>query len=362
MQGGGCIRQWREGQRSRIARMIYLIGDVQGLLRRLERLLAAIGFASRDRLVVLGDLVNRGPGSLAPLQRLRGLGDAATCLLGNHDLHLLAVACGGTRRTAATRWRDAGLAGARAWLEWLRQRCMAVMEAAGCACTPAWCRRWNRRRWRAAEVEAMLRSDAPTVPAPDVRRRTCCAGARRSKANERLRIINTLTRIRFVDTGTARSISRPRKARWRHAAVGFYPWFEAPAPHRRRADRLRPLVDTGPRQPPELLALDTGCVWGGSTAVRVDGGRREVFQVACEQAQAPGERLRPASTIPRPASEAWQSGRLHRSCSARSAAELISRSDVSAGKTGTTVEAERWKRGRVVDCTGLENRRLAKGP
>ena len=60
-----------------------------------ERLLAEIDFSpSRDHLVLVGDLVNRGPGSLATLKRLRGLGDAATCLVGNHDLHLLAVAAG----------------------------------------------------------------------------------------------------------------------------------------------------------------------------------------------------------------------------------------------------------------------------
>ncbi|NLZ42058.1 MAG: bis(5'-nucleosyl)-tetraphosphatase (symmetrical), partial [Comamonadaceae bacterium] len=75
--------------------MVHLLGDVQGCLQPLERLLAEIGFSpSRDRIVVLGDLVNRGPESLATLRRLMGLGDAAQCLLGNHDLHLLAVAQG----------------------------------------------------------------------------------------------------------------------------------------------------------------------------------------------------------------------------------------------------------------------------
>ena len=75
--------------------MQYLVGDVQGCRDALDRLLAEIGFSpSRDRLVVLGDLVNRGPDSTGVLDRLRRLGSAATCLLGNHDLHLLAVAHG----------------------------------------------------------------------------------------------------------------------------------------------------------------------------------------------------------------------------------------------------------------------------
>ena len=75
--------------------MDYVVGDVQGCGDALDRLVAEIAFSpSRDRLFVLGDLVNRGPSSLAVLQRLRGYGNAAVCLLGNHDLHLLAVAAG----------------------------------------------------------------------------------------------------------------------------------------------------------------------------------------------------------------------------------------------------------------------------
>ena len=75
--------------------MNYLIGDLQGCCDALDRLLQRIDFSpSRDRLWLLGDLVNRGPASLATLRRLIGLGEAATCLLGNHDLHLLAVAHG----------------------------------------------------------------------------------------------------------------------------------------------------------------------------------------------------------------------------------------------------------------------------
>src|SRR5436305_15240699 len=75
--------------------MDYLIGDLQGCCDPLETLLATLAFSpSRDRIHVLGDLVNRGPQSLAVLRRLAALGDAAQCLLGNHDLHLLAVAHG----------------------------------------------------------------------------------------------------------------------------------------------------------------------------------------------------------------------------------------------------------------------------
>ena len=111
--------------------MLYLIGDLQGCCDPLDRLLAAIDFSpSRDRLYALGDLVNRGPRSLAVLQRLAGLGDAATCLLGNHDLHLLAVAHGirpAHRNDTLASVLEAPDRGA--WIDWLRTRRMAVHEA-----------------------------------------------------------------------------------------------------------------------------------------------------------------------------------------------------------------------------------------
>lgn len=273
--------------------MIYLIGDVQGCCDAFERLLAAIGFSpSRDRLVVLGDLVNRGPASLATLKRLRDLGDAATCLLGNHDLHLLAVACGGRRAHRSDTLADILDASDRAaWLEWLRHRRMAVMEA-GWLCVhagvvPQWSR--DDTLARAAEVEAMLRSPAlddflHTMYADEPRRWDATL-----VGHERLRfIINVLTRIRFVDAGGALDLKTKEGAGG--APAGFYPWFEAPG---RRTEGV-PVAfghwsTLGLVNRPDLLALDTGCVWGGSlTAVRVDGGRREVVQVACEQAQVPG--------------------------------------------------------------------------
>ena len=110
--------------------MHYLVGDIQGCDGALDRLLEKIDFSpSRDRVYVLGDLVNRGPGSLATLRRLRDLGESATCVLGNHDWHLLAVAAGVRPRHRSDTIDDILDAPDReAWLDWLRQRRMAVFE------------------------------------------------------------------------------------------------------------------------------------------------------------------------------------------------------------------------------------------
>lgn len=273
--------------------MHYLVGDVQGCCDALDRLLSRIGFSpSRDRLTVLGDLVNRGPASLATLRRLRDMGDACTCLLGNHDLHLLAVACGGRRASRGDTLDDILAAPDRdAWMDWLRQRRMAV-EDSGWLCVHAGVvPQWDRDQTLAlaGEIEALLRSDALSdflhvmYANEPVRWDPALTG------NERARfIINVLTRIRYVradgtlDLKTTDGIGA--------APPGLLPWFDAPG---RRTAGV-PIAcghwsTLGLVERPDLLAIDTGCVWGGRlTAVRVDGGRREVIQVECEQAQKPG--------------------------------------------------------------------------
>src|SRR3989338_5922782 len=110
--------------------MIYLMGDLQGCCKPLERLLQTIEFSpSRDHLFVLGDLVNRGPDSLGVLRRLRELDNAATCLLGNHDLHLLAVAHGVRKPHRSDTLDDILNAPDRDdWLNWIRQQRLAVYE------------------------------------------------------------------------------------------------------------------------------------------------------------------------------------------------------------------------------------------
>lgn len=273
--------------------MDYLVGDLQGCCDAFEQLLAVLQFSpSRDRLWVLGDLVNRGPQSLATLRRLKALGNAATCLLGNHDLHLLAVAEGvrPEHRTDTLREilddpeRDA-------WIAWVRERPLAA-EAHGwllvhAGVVPQWTR--EQVLSLAREVEAMLRG--PDLAGflqvmygnhPD-RWDDGLQGADRWRF-----VINVLTRIRLCNADGTLDFKAKEGAG--AAPAGHQPWFEAPG----RRTEGSPIAfghwsTLGLVNKPDLLAIDTGCVWGGRlTAVRVDGGRREVVQVACEQAQVPG--------------------------------------------------------------------------
>jgi bis(5'-nucleosyl)-tetraphosphatase (symmetrical) len=274
--------------------MDFLIGDLQGCCASLDHLLAETGFsASRDHLYVLGDLVNRGPASLATLQRLKKLGAAASCLLGNHDLHLLAVAQGVRRLHRSDTLSDILDSPERAaWIDWLRHRPLALhahgwlMVHAGVA-----------PQWDLATTLAL---------AGEVRDRLCSSDlkgflevmfgnqpdrwADELQGNDRLRFaINTLTRIRYVTAdGRLDMVSKEGAG---EAPAGLLPWFEAPG----RRTIGQPIAfghwsTLGLINRPDLIALDTGCVWGGQlSAMRIDGGRRELFQVACPQAQQPGK-------------------------------------------------------------------------
>jgi bis(5'-nucleosyl)-tetraphosphatase (symmetrical) len=273
--------------------MIYLIGDVQGCCSALDRLLEKIGFTpSRDHAYVLGDLVNRGPCSLATLKRLRGLGNAATCLLGNHDWHLLAAAHG-VRPVHATDTLDEILAAPdrRGWLDWLRQQRMAVhahgwlMLHAGVA--PQWDLALTLQL--AGEVERHLQSDSLIDFLKVMYGNEPARWSEQLDGADRLRFtVNVLTRIRFVDASGALDFST--KDGSGPPPPGLFRWFDAPG--RRTAGvpiAFGHWSTLGLVERPDLLGLDTGCVWGGRlTAVRIDGGRREATQVECREAQRPG--------------------------------------------------------------------------
>ena len=274
---------------------MYLIGDVQGCDEALGRLLERVDFSpSRDRLVVLGDLVNRGPGSLAALRRLIALDNSAQCLLGNHDLHLLAVSQG----VRAPHRRDTldailGAPDREALLHWLRQRPLALME-----------RGWLLvhagvlPQWDAAEALQLAHEVETVLQAPDwsdflhqMYGNTPKRWAETLQGSERLRVIvNAFTRLRFCRPDGEMEFETKDSAA--AAPEGFMPWFEVP--ERRTADvpvAFGHWSTLGGVQRAQLLALDTGCVWGGClTAARLGAkpGEAELFNVKCPTAQQPG--------------------------------------------------------------------------
>jgi len=267
--------------------MNYLIGDVQGCCDALDRLLVKIDFSpSRDRVYVLGDLVNRGPQSLDTLRRLRGFGTSATCLLGNHDLNLLAVAQGVRkphRGDTLTEILDAP--DRTEWLDWLRGRRMAVFEHGWLMLHAGVVPQWDRAQTLAlaAEVEALLQGDGLADFLPQMygdqpaRWDDALVGAARWRF-----IINVLTRVRFVAAdGTLDLVTKDGVGA---APAGFKPWFEASG--RRTADTpiaFGHWATLGLINRADLIALDTGCVWGRQlSAMRIDDGRRELIQVECD--------------------------------------------------------------------------------
>jgi bis(5'-nucleosyl)-tetraphosphatase (symmetrical) len=274
--------------------MRYLIGDVQGCCAALQRLLDLLAFSpSRDHLVALGDMVNRGPNSLGTLRLLRDLGNSATCLLGNHDLHLLAVAHGVRpqhRNDTLAPILDA--ADRNEWIDWLRYRRMALDEGGWLMVHAGVPPQWDRALTMtlAAEVEARLQS-------PDLRDfLVVMFGNQPARWTDDLRdadrlrfAINALTRIRFVDGDGALDLKTKESAD--RAPEGLVPWFDAAG----RQTQGVPIAfghwsTLGLLQRPDLLALDTGCVWGGQlTAARLRNGlATEFIQVQCPQAQKPG--------------------------------------------------------------------------
>jgi bis(5'-nucleosyl)-tetraphosphatase (symmetrical) len=273
--------------------MLLLIGDIQGCDAALQRVLDAAGFsASRDRLVLLGDLVNRGPDSLATLRRLQALGSDASCLLGNHDLHLLAVAVGAR---ALQRGDTLGPVLAAhdqpALLDWLRHQHLAL-QAEDWLCVhagvlPAWSR--TQTLALASEVQEALRGPGMadflrgmSGNQPD-RWHDSLRGVERARV-----IVNALTRLRFCSADGVMDLKTKEGAG--AAPAGLMPWFDVPG----RATAGQAMAfghwsTLGLINRADLLALDTGCVWGGQlSAARVDGGRREILQVPCPQAQKPG--------------------------------------------------------------------------
>jgi bis(5'-nucleosyl)-tetraphosphatase (symmetrical) len=267
----------------------YAIGDVQGCYGALRRLLDQLKFdPAQDRLWFAGDLVNRGPASLATLRFVYGIRNAVTMVLGNHDLHLLAVADGGKLGRRDTLAEILAASDREELLDWLRlqplfyessQHNCAMLHA---GLPPQW--RLEQARAYAREAEHALRGpkysellrrmygDQPDIWDPDLR------------SWQRLRfIINCFTRLRYC-TPEGRIDAGPKGAPGTQAR-GLVPWFQAPD---------RRLIDTeilfghwstlGRTHWPEekVWCLDTGCIWGGAlTALCLE--TRSLHAVHCDE-------------------------------------------------------------------------------
>jgi bis(5'-nucleosyl)-tetraphosphatase (symmetrical) len=267
---------------------LYAIGDVQGCDAELGALLESLNFsAHRDRLWFVGDLVNRGPASLEVLRRVRALGDAATVTLGNHDLHLLAVAFGCSRLKSDDTLTPILKAPDReALLAWLLERPMLAEDPALNLClvhgglSPQW--DVPLARACARELEQALRSQPEKLfkhmygDKPD-------RWDEALEGSERLRyIVNCFTRLRYVDEHGRLELhakGAPRKAK----TAALIPWFEAPGARWRGTRIVFGHWSTlGFFQNADVIGLDTGCVWGGSlTALRLDVPSAAPMQVGC---------------------------------------------------------------------------------
>jgi len=265
----------------------FAIGDVQGCFEELEELLGEIGFSrSRDRLWFVGDLVNRGPRSLAVLRFVKELGERAVVVHGNHDLHLLTLAAGHAKRRDDDTFDDVLAASDRdELLDWLRFRPMVHVEdeylMVHAGLLPAWS--VAQAQDLAAEVEAELRARRYRLFLAELYGSRPEAWDEDLRGMDRLRVIvNAMTRMRFCSADGVMELRV--KGEVEQAPPGFMPWFEVPG----RRTRGVPVIcghwsALGLKLKRDLLALDTACVWGGAlTAVRLED--RRLFQVRCARA------------------------------------------------------------------------------
>ncbi len=263
---------------------IYAVGDVQGCYAELQRLLEQARFEpAQDRLWLVGDLVNRGPGSLEVLRLVRSLGDSAVTVLGNHDLHLLAVAEGvGELHRTDTLDEILNAPDRDELLHWLR--CQRLLHAEGdyvlvhAGLLPQWS--VAQAADLAHEVEAALRGDDYGTFLAHMYGNSPHDWNDDLGGYKRLRVIvNAFTRMRIC-TPQGR-MEFKFKGEVPDIPAGYLPWFDVPG--RKSSDAtviFGHWSALGLLHRKDVIALDTGCLWGGPmSAVRLDD--RQLFQAAC---------------------------------------------------------------------------------
>lgn len=262
----------------------YAIGDIQGCYQELQALLQVIDYSgSRDTLYLLGDLVNRGPDSLSILRWAYAQGDAVRVVLGNHDLHLLAVAAG----VSAIKSADTFQAVLQAHdcvqlLEWLRAQPL-IRRDSGCLFVhaglyPAWSP--EQAVQLAAEAMAALReSGSEGFRALYGDQPGNWSDALSGWSRHRF-VVNACTRMRFVKDDGALDLRY--KGEREHAPAGLRPWFEVPRRFPAETVVFGHWSALGLLSRPDVIALDTGCVWG-RTLTAISLPSRVVHAVPSQQ-------------------------------------------------------------------------------
>jgi len=270
---------------------IYAIGDLQGCYDPFRNLLDELAFdPDKDKLWLTGDLVNRGPKSLKTLRFVKSLGDSAITVLGNHDLHLLALAAGSVRDGVRfdTLRKTLKAKDCDKLLDWLRHRPLAHYDESldtllvHAGTYPGWS--VNKTLVRAAEVEKELQGKQYKVLLGKMYGNTPSSWSGNLTGYKRLRfIINSLTRMRMLTPKTRLNFSHSASP-WR-ARKGLVAWYDFPDP---KWAGTRVVFghwsQLGLIVLPDLISLDTGCVWGRQlTAVRLDKRVPRVYQVIGQQ-------------------------------------------------------------------------------
>lgn len=273
---------------------VYLVGDIQGCDEALMRLLRVVDFSpSRDHLIALGDLVNRGPDSLAVLRRFAAWQGSADAVLGNHDLHALAVhACVRRPSRMDTLLQLLQADDVEPLMQWLQHRPLALHEHGLLMVHAGVLPQWGVQQVLAlaSEVQQVLRGPGLNAFLQQMYGNTPDVWRDDLQGLERWRVVvNALTRLRFCSVQGRMEFDSKEGAD--RAPEGFMPWFEVPNRQTAGVDvafghwsTLRQ-VSTA-----RVWAMDTGCVWGGQLSLlKLDmGGRHERIAVDCPQAQKPG--------------------------------------------------------------------------
>jgi len=263
---------------------IYAVGDVQGCHAELVQLLDQIAFdQAADQLWLVGDLVNRGPGSLEVLRLVKSLGDSAITVLGNHDLHLLAMAEG----VAEPSCHDTldGILDApdrEELLQWLRGQHLLHVQDNWVLVHAGLLPQWSvvLAESLAREVETELQGDNYATFLARMYGNSPHQWDDTLSGYKRLRVIvNAFTRMRICTKQGEMEFKF--KGEVENIPEGYMPWFDIP----KRASAKATVIfghwsALGLKLTPNVIALDTGCLWGGPmTAIRLED--RQLFQVAC---------------------------------------------------------------------------------